>query len=39
MHWQPGVVFPAEGLAKLDKLRLNRTGTSIYRIVHVVAAK
>ncbi len=39
MHWQPGVVFPTEGLAKLDKLRLNRTSTSIYRIVHVVAAK
>ena len=39
MHWQPGVVFPAEGLAKLDKLRLNRTSTSIYRVVHVVAAR
>jgi hypothetical protein len=39
MHWQPGVVFPTEGLAKLDKLRLNRTSTSIYRIVHVVAPK
>jgi hypothetical protein len=39
MHWQPGVVFPTDGLAKLDKLRLNRTSTSIYRIVHVVAAK
>ena len=39
MHWQPGVVFPTEGLAKLDKLRLNRTSTAIYRIVHVVGAK
>ena len=39
MHWQPGVVFPTEGLAKLDKLRLNRTSTSIYRIVQLVAAK
>jgi hypothetical protein len=39
MHWSPGVVFPTEGLAKLDTLRLNRTSTSIYRIVHVVAAK
>jgi hypothetical protein len=39
MHWSPGVVFPTEGLAKLDKLRLNRSSTSIYRIVDVVAAK
>ncbi len=28
--------LPTEGLAKLDKIRLNRSSTAIYRIVHVV---
>jgi hypothetical protein len=37
--WSADIVFPTEGLDKLDKIRLNRMGTSIYRIVHVVSAK
>ena len=36
--WDPAVVFPTEGLNQLDKIRLNRSGRTIYRIVKVVSA-
>ncbi len=40
-NWTPelNAQLPTVGLANLDKLRLNRPGTAIYRIVHVVAAE
>jgi hypothetical protein len=36
--WDPKTVFPTKGLGMLDKIRLNRTGTVVYRIVKVVSA-
>jgi hypothetical protein len=34
--WDPKTVFPTKGLTMLDKIRANRTGTVVYRIVRVV---
>jgi hypothetical protein len=34
--WDPKIVFPIKGLTMLDKIRTNRTGTAVYRIVKVV---
>lgn len=36
--WDPKTVFPVKGLDLLNKIRVNRSGRSIYRIVKVVAA-
>ncbi|MEI9908993.1 MAG: hypothetical protein WDO71_04590 [Bacteroidota bacterium] len=36
--WDPKTVFPAKGLGMLDKIRLNRTGSVVYRVVKVVTA-
>ena len=36
--WDPKTVFPNKGLGMLDKIRANRTGTVVYRIVKVVSA-
>ena len=35
--WDPAVVFPTEGLGQLEKIRLNRSGRTVYRIVKVVS--
>ena len=36
--WEPKVVFPVKGLDLLDKIRLNRSGKAVYRIVKVVSS-
>jgi hypothetical protein len=36
--WDPKIVFPTKGLGMLDKIRVNRTGSVVYRIVKVVSA-
>jgi hypothetical protein len=35
--WDPKTVIPIKGLTMLDKIRTNRTGTVVYRVVKVVA--
>lgn len=37
--WASDLVVPADGMEKLNALRLAPMGTAIYRIVHVVSAK
>ena len=36
--WDPKAIFPVKGLTLLDKIRLNRSGKTIYRVVKVVSA-
>lgn len=36
--WDPKTVFPVKGLPLLDKIRVNRSGKVIYRVVKVVSA-
>ena len=36
--WDPKAVFPAKGIDLLDKIRLNRSGKALYRIVKVISA-
>jgi len=36
--WDPKTVFPVKGIEMLNKIRLNRSGTAVYRIVKVVAS-
>jgi hypothetical protein len=36
--WDPKIVFPVKGLGMLDKIRLNRSGTVVYRVVKVGSA-
>jgi len=36
--WEPKIVFPVKGLDLLDKIRLNRSGKALYRIVKVVSS-
>lgn len=37
-RWDESVVFPQEGLNKINELELNRRGSVVYRIVKVVSA-
>jgi len=37
-NWDTKVVFPAKGLAMINKLALNRRGIAVYRVVKVVSA-
>jgi len=37
-NWDPKTVFPAKGLAMINKVALNKRGIAIYRIVKVVAS-
>jgi len=36
--WDTKTVFPTKGLGMLDKIRENRTGTVVYRVVKVISA-
>ena len=36
--WDPKTVFPIKGLGMLDKIRVNRSGTVVYRVVKVVTS-
>jgi hypothetical protein len=36
--WDPKIVFPTKGLTMLDKIRVNRPATIVYRVVKVVSA-
>ena len=36
--WDPKTVFPTKGLTMLDKIRINRPGSVVYRIVKVISA-
>ena len=36
--WDSKAVFPAKGLDLLDKIRLNRSGRALYRVVKVVSS-
>jgi hypothetical protein len=36
--WDQKAVFPAKGIELLDKIRLNRSGKAIYRVVKVIAS-
>jgi len=35
--WDPKIEFPATGLGMLENIRVNRTGTVVYRVVKVVS--
>ncbi|MEP7111537.1 MAG: hypothetical protein ABI760_26315 [Ferruginibacter sp.] len=37
-NWDPKLIFPVKGITLLNKIRVNRSGTAIYRIVKVVSA-